>query len=191
MKIMKTALTGVLIVEPKVFEDPRGSFMETYHQARYVECGIEEVFVQDNYSHSIYGTLRGLHYQIRYPQAKLVQVLRGRIFDVVADIRQGSPSYGRWLSLELSDKNNRQVFIPKGFAHGFCVLSETADVWYKCSDFYRPENEGGILWSDPTLNIIYPIQEPLLSVKDSRYPVLDRIPADRLPVYTQKPGNRK
>jgi dTDP-4-dehydrorhamnose 3,5-epimerase len=188
MKIIATTLPGVLIIEPQVFADARGYFMETYHQTRYEAFGIPEVFVQDNYSHSVYGTLRGLHYQIRYPQAKLVQVLQGRIFDVVADIRPGSPSYGRWLSLELSDGDHRQVFIPQGYAHGFCVLSETADVGYKCSDFYRPEDEGGILWSDPTLNIAWPISQPVQSLKDSQYPLLQRLTPDQLPIYQREPS---
>jgi dTDP-4-dehydrorhamnose 3,5-epimerase len=168
-----------------VFQDERGFFMETYQQRRYTEAGIESNFVQDNLSYSVRGTLRGLHYQVKHAQAKLVQVIEGTIFDVALDIRRGSPYFGQWTSAHLSDENKRQLFLPAGFAHGFCVLSESAQVVYKCTDFYASEDEGGVLWSDPTLAIAWPVSEPLLSEKDSRLPFLADIPPERLPVYEE------
>lgn len=185
MKVTPTTLPGVLIIEPQVFGDQRGFFMEIYHQKRYSQAGLNHIFVQDNLSHSIKGTLRGLHYQLKHPQAKLVQVIKGSIFDVSIDIRRGSPSFGRWTGVHLSDENKRQVFVPEGFAHGFCVLSETADVTYKCTNLYAPDDEGGLLWSDPALSIDWPIKHPLLSDKDSQYPCLADIPIERLPVYKE------
>ena len=186
VKVLKTSLPGVLIIEPSVFEDSRGFFMETYHQKRYGQIGLDCMFVQDNLSHSILGILRGLHYQLKHPQSKLVQVIKGAIFDVAVDIRQGSPSLGQWTGVHISDENRRQIFVPKGFAHGFCILSETADVIYKCTDFYAPDDERGILWSDPDIGIEWPISDPLLSEKDSHYPCLSDVPPDRLPVYEDK-----
>ena len=183
MKILPSSLPEILIIEPSVFQDERGFFMETYQQRRYTEAGIESIFVQDNLSLSVGGTLRGLHYQVKHAQAKLIQVIEGTIFDVALDIRQGSPSFGQWTSIHLSAENKRQLFLPEGFAHGFCVLSESAQVIYKCTDFYASEDEGGVLWSDPTLAIAWPISEPLLSEKDSRLPYLADIPPERLPVY--------
>ena len=160
--------------------------METYHQRRYTESGINCNFVQDNLSRSVRNTLRGLHYQIEYAQAKLIQVIKGVVFDVVVDIRQGSPKFGQWAGVNLSDGNRRQLFVPEGFAHGFCVLSEAADVVYKCSDFYAPEDEGGILWSDPDLAVHWPVEKPLLSDKDSRLPCLADVPPERLPLYKER-----
>ncbi len=186
MKVLKTSLPGVLIIEPHVFEDMRGFFMETYHQKRYSQTGLDCSFVQDNLSHSIRGILRGLHYQLKHPQAKLVQVIKGTIFDVSVDIRRGSPSFGQWTGAHLSDENRRQIFVPEGFAHGFCVLSETADVIYKCTDFYAPDDEGGILCSDPNIAIDWPMADPLLSDKDSQYPCLSDVPPEHLPVYRDK-----
>ena len=183
MKVTPTSLPDVRIIEPKAFEDRRGFFMETYHQRRYEQSNIDCIFVQDNLSHSVRGILRGLHYQLQYPQAKLVQVIRGAIFDVAVDIRQGSPTFGKWIGAHISDKNRHQIFVPEGFAHGFCVLSETADVLYKCTDFYAPDDEGGILWSDPGIGIDWPINDPLLSDKDSHYPCLKDVALERLPVY--------
>jgi dTDP-4-dehydrorhamnose 3,5-epimerase len=185
MKILPSSLPEVLIIEPFVFQDERGFFMETYQQRRYTEAGIESNFVQDNLSYSVRGTLRGLHYQVKHAQAKLVQVIEGTIFDVALDIRRGSPYFGQWTSVHLSDENKRQLFLPEGFAHGFCVLSESAQVIYKCTDFYASEYEGGVLWSDPTLAIAWPVLEPLLSEKDSRLPCLADIPPERLPVYEE------
>ena len=185
MKIISTSLPGVLIVEPQIFNDTRGFFMETYHQEKYAEAGIDQVFVQDNISSSVHGTLRGLHYQLKHVQAKLVYVVKGTIFDVTVDIRRGSPNFGKWVGVHLSEENKHQLLVPKGFAHGFCVLSETADVIYKCSDFYAPDDEGGILWSDPALAIGWPVSEPLLSAKDSQLPRLADIPLERLPLYEE------
>lgn len=186
MKILPTKLDGVYIIEPKVFYDDRGFFLETYHQRRYAETGINCNFVQDNLSRSMRGTLRGLHYQLEWAQAKLIQVIKGVVFDVVVDIRRGSPSFGHWVGVNLSEENKRQLFVPEGFAHGFCVLSEAADVVYKCTDFYAPEDEGGILWSDPDIAIDWPIANPLLSDKDSRLPYLADVPPERLPLCKER-----
>jgi dTDP-4-dehydrorhamnose 3,5-epimerase len=186
MKVLPTTLDGVYIIEPRVFNDGRGFFMETYHQRRYSEVGIEQLFVQDNLSHSVRGTLRGLHYQLQHGQAKLIQVIKGAVFDVVVDIRRGSPSFSKWTGVNLSEENKRQLFVPEGFAHGFCVLSEVAKVVYKCSDFYTPEDEGGILWSDPDLAIDWPVEKPLLSDKDSRLPYLADVPPEGLPLYKER-----
>jgi len=181
--VLTTKLDGVYIIEPQAFYDNRGFFLETYHQRRYAESGINRNFVQDNLSRSVRGSLRGLHYQLQHAQAKLIQVIKGAVFDVVVDIRLGSPNFGQWAGVSLSEENKRQLFVPEGFAHGFCVLSEAADVVYKCTDFYAPEDEGGILWSDPDLAIDWPISEPLISVKDSRLPRLADVPPERLPGY--------
>ena len=185
MKILSTPFPEVFIIEPAVFEDQRGFFMEIYQQRRYSEAGIEAIFVQDNLSRSVQGTLRGLHYQREHAQAKLIQVIEGTIFAVTLDIRRGSPSFGQWTSVHLSAENKRQLFLPEGFAHGYCVLSESAQVVYKCTDYYAAEDEGGVLWSDPALAIAWPISEPLLSEKDSQQPCLDDIPPERLPVYEE------
>jgi len=183
MNIIKTNLPGVLIIEPRVFPDGRGFFFETYHRNRYGECGMGNDFVQDNLSYSVKDTLRGLHYQHPHSQAKLVQVLSGEAFDVAVDIRIGSPTFGQWAGVRLSSENKKQFYIPRGFAHGFCVLSDTALFSYKCDDFYAPDCEGGILWSDPELAIDWPVKGSLLSEKDNKYPCLKDIPKDRLPVY--------
>jgi len=180
----ETSLPGVFLVEPVVFKDDRGFFMETYHQEKYVGGGIGRTFVQDNYSHSTRkGILRGLHYQLRHAQAKLIYVVEGEIFDVAVDIRRGSPCFGQWFGTHLSSKNKRQMFIPEGFAHGFCVLSEMADIMYKCTDFYVPQDEFGVDWSDPTVGIDWPLESPHLSEKDAQNPLLSEIPEDSLPVY--------
>ena len=176
-------LPGVLIVTPAVFPDARGNFREMYRRDAYTAIGIPDEFVQDNQSHSVRGVLRGLHYQIRRPQSKLVCVLRGTVLDIVADIRRGSPTFGRHIAIELSDLNNRQVFVPAGYAHGFCVLSADADVLYKCTDFYDPGGEGGVLWSDPALAIPWPTATPLLSAKDQALPRLADIPPHLLPAW--------
>jgi dTDP-4-dehydrorhamnose 3,5-epimerase len=181
MQIIETSLPGVKIIEPDVFGDRRGFFLESYHRKRYREGGVSSDFVQDNLSFSRRGTLRGLHYQLPHEQAKLVQVLQGEVFDVAVDIRRGSPTFGQWTGARLSAENKRQLFIPEGFAHGFCVLSETALFLYKCSDFYHPECEGGVLWCDPHLGIDWPIEDPVLSEKDRGYLTLGSISADRLP----------
>jgi len=181
IKIMPTSLDGVLIIEPDIFKDSRGAFMETYQKKKYTLAGINSVFVQDNFSISHKGTLRGLHYQISHSQAKLVQVIKGAVFDVAIDLRSGSPTFGQWTGVELSDTNNRQMFIPEGFAHGFQVLTETAYFLYKCSDYYSKEDEGGIIWSDPEINIKWPAIQPLLSDKDAAYPYLKDISTTLLP----------
>ncbi len=183
MNVIETELPGVLIIEPDIFPDQRGIFMETYHEKRYKALGIPGNFVQDNLSYSIRGTLRGLHFQLPHAQAKLVQVLMGEVFDVVVDIRRGSPTFGRWFGLNLTDKNRRQIYIPEGCAHGFCVLSETALCDYKCTDFYAPNCECGVLWSDPAFGIVWPMEALVLSNKDSKYLPLKDIPPERLPVY--------
>ena len=185
MQISTTKLKDVLIIEPRVYNDSRGFFMETFQQANYTNAGIECSFVQDNLSYSIRNTLRGLHFQMPHPQAKLIQVIQGRIFDVAVDIRVGSPTFGLWDGVTLSDANQRQLYVPEGFAHGFCVLSETAYVSYKCSDFYVPDAEGGITYEDPDISIQWPITDPLLSDKDKQYPLLAEIPQENLPVYQQ------
>ena len=184
MKINPTSIKDVLVIEPKVFRDSRGFFMETFHQRRYKKAGINRTFVQDNLSFSVKHTIRGLHFQIKIPQAKLIQVIAGEIFDVVVDIRLDSSTYGQWISMHLSDQNNRQLFIPEGFAHGFCVLSETALFSYKCSDFYYADDEGGILWSDPEIGIDWPVEEPIVSEKDKHNPILSDLSDDLLPVIT-------
>ncbi len=183
MKLMPTSIEDVIIIEPVVFIDNRVSFMEIYHEERYKAAGIETDFIQDNLSYSVQRTIRGLHYQLPNPQAKLVQVIYGEILDVAVDIRRGSPTLGQYTSVHLSEQNRRQLFIPKGFAHGFIVLSEAAVFMYKCSDFYAPESEKGILWSDPDLGIDWQLKDPLLSGKDSQFLCLKDVPTEDLPVY--------
>jgi len=172
----------VVIFEPEVFGDERGFFQETYSLKRYKEAGIDTVFVQDNHSRSRINTLRGLHYQLNNPQGKLVRVVYGKVFDVAVDIRPNSKTFGRAVWAELSDKNFRQLYVPPGFAHGFCVLSDYVDFEYKCTDYYNPDDEGGIRWNDPNLNIPWPIAEPMLSEKDLQYVNLSEIPHDQLPL---------
>jgi len=181
MNIITTSIEDVLIIEPAVFKDNRGFFMETYHHERYQEYGISRVFVQDNLSFSIQGTLRGLHYQVKQPQAKLVQVITGEIFDVAVDIRPGSSTFGKWTGAYLSDQNKRQLFIPEGFAHGFCVMSKTAHFLYKCSDFYAPEDECGINWADSDIGIEWPVKNPIVSEKDRKNPKFYDLPPKQLP----------
>jgi len=180
MKITAADIKDVLIIEPRVFTDSRGYFLETHHLGRFKSAGLPSVFVQDNLSFSVKNTLRGLHFQVTRPQAKLIQVISGEIFDVAVDIRPASPTFSRWAGVHLSENNKRQVFIPEGFAHGFCVLSDSAHVIYKCSNFYDPDDEGGILWSDPSVGIDWPITRPIISAKDSRLPVISEIPHDKL-----------
>jgi dTDP-4-dehydrorhamnose 3,5-epimerase len=179
MKFLPTALPGVIVVEPDVYRDPRGFFLETFHQRKYTEGGIEGPFVQDNHSHSVQGTLRGLHAQVARPQGKLVRAVAGEMFDVAVDIRPDSPTFRRWVGATLSGENFRQLYIPPGFAHGFCVLSERVDVEYKCTDFYDPADEVTIAWDDPSIGIQWPVREPIVSAKDSRAPRLDEV-VDRL-----------
>ena len=175
MKVNKAPLDGVFIIEPKVFKDARGIFYEVYSAKKYEEHGIPAHFVQDNHSVSEKGVLRGLHYQINPGQAKLVRVTRGEVFDVVLDIRKESPTYGKWWSLHLSETNKFQLYVPEGFAHGFCVLSESVEFLYKCSNYYSPEDERGIMWNDPDLAIEWPIENPIISEKDNVYPRFNEI----------------
>jgi dTDP-4-dehydrorhamnose 3,5-epimerase len=185
MRTINTSLDGVLLLEPSVFEDNRGFFMESYHRGKYGGLIPRHTFVQDNLSHSVKDVLRGLHYQLHRPQAKLLQVIRGAVFDVAVDIRCGSPSFGKWVSCELSEENRRQLYVAEGFAHGFCVLSDVADVVYKCSAFYVPEDEHSVLWCDPDLGIQWPARDPVLSLKDSRSPRLRDIPLEHLPAFKE------
>ena len=184
MNVLETTLPGVLLIEPDVFGDVRGFFLETWNRERYLAAGFPDVgFVQDNHSRSTRGVLRGLHFQLEHPQGKLVQVVRGAVFDVAVDIRVGSPGFGHWVGYELNEDNHRQLWIPPGFAHGFCVLSEVCDFAYKCTDFYRAADEGGVLWNDSDIGIDWPIQSPALSAKDARLPCLSEIPKAKLPAY--------
>jgi dTDP-4-dehydrorhamnose 3,5-epimerase len=171
MKFIPTTIPDVILIEPQVFGDQRGFFLETYEIRKFAEGGITESFVQDNHSGSEQGTLRGLHYQIRSTQGKLVRVIAGEVFDVAVDIRQSSPTFGQWVGAQLSAENKHQLWVPKGFAHGFYVLSDWAEVVYKVTDFYAPEWERSLLWNDPTIGVEWPLidsQEPLLSAKDTQ-----------------------
>ena len=173
MRVIRTTLKDCVIIEPKVFGDERGFFLETFQADRYADlASISLPFVQDNHSRSSRGVLRGLHFQKTKPQGKLVRVVRGEVYDVAVDIRQGSPTYGQWEAVILSEENKTQFWVPPGFAHGFVVLSETADFEYKCTDYYEPSDEGSLLWNDPNLNIPWPIDNPVLSEKDANAPLL-------------------
>jgi dTDP-4-dehydrorhamnose 3,5-epimerase len=183
MNLIETSLPGVAIIEPKVFGDERGYFLETWNQDRYTAAGLPATFVQDNLSFSRRGVLRGLHFQNPNAQGKLVYVLQGEVFDVAVDIRLGSPTFGKMESVILSAQNKRQLYIPPGFAHGFCVTSETALFAYKCTELYHPQSEGSILWNDPDLGIAWPIDAPDLSAKDRAGIRLADFPRQRLPVY--------
>ncbi|MDB2594609.1 dTDP-4-dehydrorhamnose 3,5-epimerase [Porticoccaceae bacterium] len=175
MNIIKTKLSDCIIIEPKVYGDDRGFFLETFQAERYATVGITLPFVQDNHSRSSKGVLRGLHFQKTKPQGKLVRVVRGEVYDVAVDIRLGSPTYGRWEAVVLSEDNKKQFWVPPGFAHGFMVISDFADFEYKCTDYYDPTDEGSLLWNDPDLNIPWPIKSPLLSEKDAQAPLLANI----------------
>jgi len=183
-KVSPTKIPEVLLIEPKVHRDNRGHFLETYHRERYREHGIQDNFVQDNFSFSVKNTLRGLHYQLNNPQAKLVMALRGDIFDVAVDIRVNSPSFGQWVGVHLSGETGNQLYIPAGFAHGFCVLSPEAEVHYKCSDFYDADDDFGLLWSDEKIGIDWPVKKPLLSSKDQQHPECETLKMQkRLPIF--------
>ncbi|TMQ30696.1 MAG: dTDP-4-dehydrorhamnose 3,5-epimerase [Nitrospirae bacterium] len=182
MRVTTTDIPGVLLIEPDVFRDPRGLFLETYHARRYADAGIPGLFVQDNYSQSMRGTLRGLHYQDPQAQGKLVMVTEGAVYDVVVDIRKGSPSFCRWYGAELSAENRCQVYVPSGCAHGFCVTSDRASFLYKCTDYYAPSDERGIIWNDPSLAIPWPVATPILSAKDRTYKSLAEMGSE-LPRY--------
>lgn len=179
MQVLPTTLPDVLLIEPDVYRDARGFFLETFHAARYAKIGIP-AFVQTNHSRSVFGTIRGLHLQVARPQAKLVRVIAGEIYDVAVDVRRGSPTFGRWVGVTLSAESLRQCFIPAGFAHGFSVRSAVADVEYKCTDYYDPAAEVGIAWNDPDIGINWNVDEPILSEKDQRQPPLAAV-MDRLP----------
>jgi dTDP-4-dehydrorhamnose 3,5-epimerase len=181
VRVTPTELPGVLVIEPEVFRDDRGFFLETYHAEKYRAAGIDGTFVQDNHSRSVAGTIRGLHLQVGRTQAKLIRVLAGEIYDVAVDVRRGSPTFGRWVGMTLSARDFKQSFIPSGFAHGFAVLSAEADVEYKCTEAYDPAAEVGIAWDDPQLAIRWPVERPLLSERDRRHPTLAQ--SERLPSY--------
>jgi len=181
MNVLPTVHPEVLLIEPDVYADPRGFFMETFHVKKFAEAGLPEAFLQDNHSHSVRGVLRGLHYQLQHPQGKLVRVVNGEVLDVAVDIRKGSPRFGQWVSLTLSAENRRQLYVPPGFAHGYCTVSEQADFLYKCTDVYTPGDEYGIAWDDPALAIEWPPLDILLSDKDRVNPVLGD--SSNLPLY--------
>lgn len=172
MRVVRTQIDGVWVVELDRFRDERGFFLESYHETKFRKMGIEDRFVQDNHSRSVRGTLRGLHGQLRRPQAKLIRVVQGEIFDVAVDVRPQSPSFGRWVGEVLTGENDRCLYIPRGFLHGFCVMSPTAEVEYKCSDLYVPGDEIGVRWNDPDLAITWPVPDPILSAKDRALPEL-------------------
>jgi dTDP-4-dehydrorhamnose 3,5-epimerase len=187
MNIITTNLPGVIVIEPKVYVDKRGFFLETFREDVLLQAGINAHFVQDNHTRSSQGVLRGLHYQMTQTQGKLVRVAAGSVFDVVVDVRSGSPTFGQWYGTELNEDNIKMIYVPPGFAHGFVVLSETADFIYKCTDYYHPESEQGIAWDDPDLNIDWPIAEIAekisLSDKDKQNVKLKDQPAEKLPAY--------
>ncbi len=182
MKFLPTELPGVVVVEPQVFRDPRGFFLETYHLDKYEAAGIPVRFVQDNHSGSVVGTLRGFHSQCKFAQGKLVRAIQGEVFDVAVDIRRGSPHFGRHVAATLSAENHRMLYIPPGFAHGFCVVSEFAEVEYKCTEVYRPDDEITIAWNDPEIGVAWPAAEPILSDRDRAARPLREF-EDRLPIY--------
>ncbi len=168
MEFIQTEIPDVILIKPKVIKDNRGFFMESYHEDKFYSGGIKCKFVQDNHAKSYHNTLRGLHYQIQFPQAKLLRCLKGKVFDVAVDIRKDSPTFGNWVGKELSQDNKYQLFIPKGFAHGYYVMSKTAEITYKCSDIYHPEDEEGIIWNDTDIGIQWPSKNPILSNKDTK-----------------------
>ena len=184
MNITPTRLPGVLILEPKVFRDDRGFFLETWNHSRFAEAGIPATFVQDNMSFSKRGVLRGLHFQHPTPQGKLLQVLRGEVFDVAVDVRVGSPTFGKWEGVTLSAENGRQLFIPEGFAHGFLVTGESALFSYKCTDYYQPKHEASLRWDDPDLGIDWPPGSPVLGPKDKAAKFLKTFKEEELPKYS-------
>lgn len=186
MEKLSTTLPDVWELQPKVIRDTRGFFMETYHQQKFAGLGIHDTFVQDNHSRSSKGTLRGLHFQLRHAQAKLCRVVEGEVLDVAVDVRVGSPTFGKWTSVLLSAERQNQVFIPQGFAHGFVALSDSVQFLYKCSDFYDPASEHGIIWNDPGLAIAWGVTNPLVAEKDTRYSTLANTPMELLPQYPRQ-----
>ena len=183
MKLIETSLPGVLIIEPKIFGDSRGFFLESYRDDVLAEAGINEKFVQDNHSRSTKGVLRGLHYQLSHPQGKLIRVATGKVYDVAVDVRRGSPTFGQWVGSILDEESMNMMYTPPGFAHGFVVLSDIADFIYKCTDYYHPESEQGILWNDPDIGIEWPLTNVILSDKDKRNSKLVDQELDKLPGY--------
>ena len=181
MNVVASPLHGLLVIEPRALHDERGFVLESFQDARYAQAGITDTFVQDNHSRSAQGVLRGLHFQIRRPQAQLVTVIRGRVYDVCVDLRDGSPTFGTWFGVELSDSGPRQVYMAPGFAHGFCVLSDWADLHYKVSRRYDPGDSGGVRWNDPDIAITWPIELPLLASRDAAYPLLRELTTAQLP----------
>jgi len=181
MRVDVTGLLGLILIEPQYFGDERGFFLESFHAERYRQHGIMDVFVQDNHSRSRQGVLRGLHFQVKRPQAQIVTVMRGHIFDATVDLRPGSPTFGRWYGVELSDVGPRQLYMAPGFAHGFCVLSEFADLHYKVSRLYDRGDEGGVVWNDADIGIRWPIAAPIVSPRDDAYPRLQQLGRDQLP----------
>jgi len=186
MQVTPLALPEILLIEPRVFRDERGHFLEIFQSRRYPEHGMPSHFVQDNISYSHRGVIRGLHYQLRHPQGKLVLPLVGEIWDVVVDIRRGSPRFGKWLAITLTADPCCQLYVPPGFAHGFAVVSDTATVLYKCTDYWHPEDEYGIIWNDPALGIPWPATDPVLSGKDLEFPTLKEMPPEHLPIYGEE-----
>jgi dTDP-4-dehydrorhamnose 3,5-epimerase len=182
VKVEPTELPGVILLTPQVFRDERGFFLESYNARKMAAVGLPTTFVQDNHSRSDAGVVRGFHYQLVRPQGKLVRVARGKVVDVSLDIRVGSPTFGRWVALELDDQRQQMVWIPPGFAHGFCTLVDGTDVVYKCTDFYAPDDDRGVLWNDPDLGVPWPVVTPTVSAKDATYLPL-RAPRSDLPRY--------
>lgn len=170
MEYEHTNIEGVVLIKPKVWRDPRGYFVEVWHEARYEKLGLSRPFVQDNRSRSVRGTLRGLHFQRTFPQGKLVSVSRGSVFDVAVDIRENSPTFGQWHGVELTEENQYQLWVAPGLAHGFCVTSDSADLFYKCTEYYHPEDDAGIRWNDPDIGVVWPFTDPILSAKDKVTP---------------------
>jgi dTDP-4-dehydrorhamnose 3,5-epimerase len=184
MKFTKLEIPGLVLFEPRVFSDPRGHFLETYHGRRYAEAGVTRPFVQDNHSHSnVRGVLRGLHSQVKQPPGKVIYVVRGEIWDVAVDVRRGSPTFGKFFGCALSSENHHQLYVPEGCLHGFVVVSEIADVIYKCTNFYDPKDEVGVIWNDPAFNLPWPVTTPLLSAKDEKLQRFADLPEDRIPVF--------
>jgi dTDP-4-dehydrorhamnose 3,5-epimerase len=183
LKFIETSLSNVIVIKPDVFGDERGFFLETFREEEFKEAGITEKFIQHNHSRSIKGVLRGLHYQLTQPQGKLVRVTSGKVYDVVVDIRRGSPTFGQWYGTTLDEENMRMMYVPPNFAHGYVVLSNSADFIYMCTDYYHPESEKGILWNDPQIGIDWPITDVILSNKDKCNPTLANQDEDKLPKY--------
>ena len=181
MQIKETGLAGLLLIEPQCFRDERGFLLESFHSERYRKSGVENAFVQDNHSRSRKGVLRGLHFQIKRPQAQMVTIIRGRVFDVAVDLRPDSATFSRWYGVELSDEGPRQLYMAPGFAHGFCVLSEFADLHYKVSQFYDQDDEGGLIWNDRDIGISWPIANPIVSPRDRAYRGLRQLDRAHLP----------